>query len=92
MLVENPESESRMSPSLDPAVFALAPGFRALSMERGIPPLRREGAADALLGRFILESLPEMPLDALHEAGDALAQGLRAMMSRVHIETTLIAR
>jgi DNA/RNA-binding domain of Phe-tRNA-synthetase-like protein len=39
---------------------------------------------------FILESLPEMPIEALHEAGDELASGLRAMMADVRIESTLI--
>lgn len=29
---------------------------------------------------FILESLPEMPLEALHEAGEQLVAGLQAMM------------
>lgn len=39
---------------------------------------------------FILESLPEMPLDALHQAGAELAAGLRAMMPGAAVETTLI--
>lgn len=39
---------------------------------------------------FILESLPAMPLEALHEAGDQLAQGLRLMMPGAAITSTLI--
>lgn len=39
---------------------------------------------------FILESLPEMPIEALHEAGEELASGLRAMMAEVDLATTLI--
>jgi DNA/RNA-binding domain of Phe-tRNA-synthetase-like protein len=40
---------------------------------------------------FILESLEPMPLEALHEAGAALGDGLRAMMPAAHIEATLIS-
>lgn len=39
---------------------------------------------------FILESLPEMPLEALHEAGDALTMGLQAMMPDARINKQLI--
>lgn len=39
---------------------------------------------------FILESLPSMPLAALHEAGDRLVAGLLQMMPEARIETTLI--
>ncbi|TCW30764.1 B3/B4 domain-containing protein [Gulbenkiania mobilis] len=39
---------------------------------------------------FILESLPAMPLEALHEAGDQLTQGLRLMMPGAAIASTLI--
>lgn len=39
---------------------------------------------------FILESLPEMPLEALHEAGDALIDGLQAMMPDAKISKQLI--
>ena len=39
---------------------------------------------------FILESLPAMPLEALHEAGDQLAQGLHLMMPGATIESKLI--
>lgn len=39
---------------------------------------------------FILESLPAMPLEALHEAGDALTEGLWQMMPGAEIATTLI--
>jgi DNA/RNA-binding domain of Phe-tRNA-synthetase-like protein len=39
---------------------------------------------------FILESLPEMPLDALQEAGDRLCEGLMRMMPGASISKTLI--
>ena len=39
---------------------------------------------------FILESLPQMPLAALHQAGDELAGGLHAMMPNASMEITLI--
>ena len=39
---------------------------------------------------FILESLPAMLLEALHEAGDRLVQGLYHMMQGVVIDTRLI--
>lgn len=39
---------------------------------------------------FILESLPEMPLDVLYEAGKMLTSGLEAMMPGVQYGTTLI--
>lgn len=39
---------------------------------------------------FILESLPQMPLDALHEAGERLEQGLHEMMPGVVIERMMV--
>jgi len=39
---------------------------------------------------FILESLPEMPLEALREAGDRLVAGLQAMMPGARAETLLV--
>ncbi|MCP1626988.1 B3/B4 domain-containing protein [Pseudomonas nitroreducens] len=39
---------------------------------------------------FILESLPEMPLEALREAGDQLVAGLLAMMPGARVETLLV--
>jgi len=39
---------------------------------------------------FILESLPQMPLAALHQAGDELAGGIQVMMPNASIETTLV--
>lgn len=39
---------------------------------------------------FILESLPEMPLKALHEAGDQLVAGLQAMMPGARAEVLLV--
>jgi len=40
---------------------------------------------------FILESLPEMPLDALHAAGKMLTDGLTQMMPGLLFETTLVS-
>jgi DNA/RNA-binding domain of Phe-tRNA-synthetase-like protein len=40
---------------------------------------------------FILESLPAMPLEALHEAGERLAEGLRQMMPGVRVEQRLVS-
>ncbi|AXU94387.1 hypothetical protein CI789_03555 [Erwinia persicina] len=39
---------------------------------------------------FILESLPEMPLEALHRAGDELVDGLQQMMPAAKIGQRLI--
>ncbi len=39
---------------------------------------------------FILESLPEMPLDELYAAGTMLIEGLQKMMPALQAETTLI--
>lgn len=39
---------------------------------------------------FILESLPEMPLEALTEAGDKLIEGLQQMIPGAEIESMLI--
>ncbi|QZN97142.1 B3/B4 domain-containing protein [Symbiopectobacterium purcellii] len=39
---------------------------------------------------FILESLPEMPLEALYEAGKMLTDGLEVMMPGLKSEVTLI--
>ena len=39
---------------------------------------------------FILESLPEMPLDALYEAGKMLTDGLEAMMPGLRYSVSLI--
>lgn len=39
---------------------------------------------------FILESLPEMPLDALHDAGKMLTDGLEAMMPGLQYSVSLI--
>ena len=40
---------------------------------------------------FILESLPEMPLEALHEAGRMLTEGLEKMMPGARCQTVLIS-
>lgn len=50
----------------------------------------RLSAADRQMW-FILESLPAMPLEALQQAGDALAQGIAQMMPGSAIESSLIA-
>ncbi|MDY0071632.1 MAG: B3/4 domain-containing protein [Thauera sp.] len=47
--------------------------------------------ADARHMWFILESLPAMPLEALHEAGTQLADGLHRMMPGATIDTQLIS-
>jgi len=39
---------------------------------------------------FILESLPEMPLEALHEAGSQLVAGLQALMPGAWAEVLLV--
>jgi DNA/RNA-binding domain of Phe-tRNA-synthetase-like protein len=39
---------------------------------------------------FILESLPAMPLAALHAAGERLAQDLQRMMPGARIDSQLI--
>ncbi|MBB4865635.1 DNA/RNA-binding domain of Phe-tRNA-synthetase-like protein [Pseudomonas nitritireducens] len=39
---------------------------------------------------FILESLPQMPLEALHEAGGQLVAGLQAMMPGAKCEAVLV--
>jgi DNA/RNA-binding domain of Phe-tRNA-synthetase-like protein len=39
---------------------------------------------------FVLESLPEMPRDALHEATEKLCAGLRQMMPTAAIKSTMI--
>ncbi|MBA4707312.1 B3/B4 domain-containing protein [Aquitalea aquatica] len=49
----------------------------------------RLSAADRQMW-FILESLPAMPLEALQQAGDALAQGIAQMMPGSAIESSLI--
>lgn len=48
--------------------------------------LRTRLDGDARRLWFILESLPQMPLSALHQAGDELAGGLHAMMPSASIE------
>jgi DNA/RNA-binding domain of Phe-tRNA-synthetase-like protein len=39
---------------------------------------------------FVLESLPEMPINSLNEAGDALIDGLRLLMPDAAIDSRLI--
>jgi len=39
---------------------------------------------------FVLESLPQMPLEALHEAGERLVDGLRQMMPGAKVEVHLV--
>lgn len=52
--------------------------------------VRTRLSAEAEQMWFILESLPAMPLAALHAAGDELIDGLRRMMPGVMVETRLI--
>jgi DNA/RNA-binding domain of Phe-tRNA-synthetase-like protein len=41
---------------------------------------------------FVLESLPEMPIEALHEAGDMLLTGLKSMFGETQSSVTLLQR
>lgn len=41
---------------------------------------------------FIVESLPQMPLDALHEAGEQLVAGLLAMMPGARVSQVLVGK
>lgn len=52
--------------------------------------VRTRLGADARQMWFILESLPEMPLDALQEAGERLIEGLQAMMPGALVEQSLL--
>ncbi|HKP26171.1 MAG TPA: B3/4 domain-containing protein [Dongiaceae bacterium] len=52
--------------------------------------VRTRLTADARRMWFILESLGPMPIEALHDAGAALEDGLRAMMPKSHIESRLL--
>lgn len=53
--------------------------------------VRTRLTADARRMWFILESLGPMPIEALHDAGAALCDGLRAMMPAARIETRLLS-
>jgi DNA/RNA-binding domain of Phe-tRNA-synthetase-like protein len=52
--------------------------------------VRTRLGAEARQMWFILESLPAMPLAALHEAGEQLASGLQLMMPGAAVEAKLI--
>ena len=52
--------------------------------------VRTRLTADARRMWFILESLGPMPIEALHDAGAALEDGLRAMMPKSRIDTRLL--
>ncbi|OKB65887.1 hypothetical protein BHU62_14630 [Serratia marcescens] len=52
--------------------------------------VRTRLSAEAERMWFILESLPAMPLSALHAAGDELIAGLRQMMPGITVEKRLI--
>ncbi|WP_210434024.1 B3/4 domain-containing protein [Diaphorobacter sp. LR2014-1] len=52
--------------------------------------VRTRLSADARQMWFILESLPAMPLEALHEAGERLAEGLHNMMPGAAIDIRMI--
>ncbi|GAB5097808.1 B3/B4 domain-containing protein [Caballeronia sp. HLA56] len=52
--------------------------------------VRTRLTADAKQMWFVVESLPEMPVAALHEAGDALVSGLRSLMPEAAVNTRLI--
>lgn len=49
-------------------------------------PLRRGGSADVVHP----ESLPQMPLEKLYEAGKTLTDGLEKMMPGLWLDVTLI--
>lgn len=49
--------------------------------------VRTRLTAEAKQMWFVLECLPEMPIAALHKAGDALVNGLRLMMPDAAIDT-----
>ncbi len=59
----------------------------ALELASGV---RTRLDSDARQMWFILESLPEMPLAALQEAGARLVDGLRRMMPDARIEQSLV--
>lgn len=52
--------------------------------------VRTRLTSDAQYMWFVLESLPEMPLEGLTEAGDKLIEGLQQMMPGAQIESFLI--
>lgn len=52
--------------------------------------LRTRLSSEAQHMWFILESLPAMPLDALHEAGERLVEGLTLMMPDARIDSRLV--
>ncbi len=52
--------------------------------------VRTRLSAEARRMWFILESLPAMPLPALHEAGERLVEGLHLMMPDASIDTKLV--
>ncbi|KAF1072977.1 MAG: hypothetical protein GAK45_00012 [Pseudomonas citronellolis] len=53
--------------------------------------VRTRLSAEARQMWFVLETLPAMPLEALHEAGDRLIEGLQAMMPGVHVERAFVS-
>jgi DNA/RNA-binding domain of Phe-tRNA-synthetase-like protein len=52
--------------------------------------IRTRLSVDAQQMWFILESLPQMPLEKLHEAGKILTDGLEEMMPGVRIDVAFI--
>ncbi|HCB3101140.1 TPA: B3/4 domain-containing protein [Klebsiella aerogenes] len=81
------------------AVESPEPGEVIWRDDRGVTCRRwnwRQGVRTRLSARdrqmwFILESLPEMPLEALHEAGRMLTGGLEQMMPGLSHQSTLIS-
>lgn len=81
------------------AVESAEPGEVIWRDDRGVTCRRwnwRQGVRTRLSARdpqmwFILESLPEMPLEALHEAGRMLTEGLEQMMPGLSHQSTLIS-
>lgn len=82
----------------EPASESPEPGEVIWRDEQGVTCRRwnwRQGvrtrlSAEAKQMWFILESLPAMPLEALHQAGDELIQGIALMMPGSRIEKQLI--
>jgi DNA/RNA-binding domain of Phe-tRNA-synthetase-like protein len=65
-------------------------------IRRDLPPLELATGDQNPLGVeaqqmwFILESLPQMPLEKLHEAGKMLTDGLEKMMPGLWFDVALI--
>lgn len=96
-LADGSESFDTMKDGV-PAAESPEPGEVIWQDDQGVTCRRwnwRQGVrtrlnADARKMWFILESLGPMPIEALHRAGEALANGLLAMSPGARIETKLL--